>query len=403
MDARLMSYVQRLLRTDPLTTEPTADLDPYLPAITRDLDRVLGRRMLMAASTSFLGYGLQAWLLREVVPGTVLLAWVLTLAAVEGLNGTLAWRLQRRTARTPGLAPLKLAVRCNLLVLGTVWGAVLLLPRVAADPVTLLLHGMGLALAMVLGIYNLSTDRWSYAALSGGLVLPCVVGWLWLGSIPREIAVSGLTLCLVCQFYAATTGRLVRSILLSNRISKDVARQLADSNQRLEQLSHQLKLAASIDPLTACLNRRAMMRELEREAARVRRNAAPFCVVFLDLDHFKAVNDQHGHAAGDAVLKVAAEVFKGQLRATDMAGRWGGEEFVLMLAATSLSAAVAKAEGIRTALANTPIPVEGGLLRITTSVGVAAFTPGQSLEALIAQADARLYDAKAAGRNCVRS
>jgi diguanylate cyclase (GGDEF)-like protein len=364
---------------------------------------VLGRRMLMAASTSFLGYGLQAWLLRDVVAGTVLLAWVLTLAAVEGLNGTLAWRLQRRTARTPGLAPLKLAVRCNLLMLGTVWGAVLLLPRVAADPVTLLLHGMGLALAMVLGIYNLSTDRWSYAALSGGLVLPCVVGWLWLGSIPREIAVSGLTLCLVCQFYAATTGRLVRSILLSNRISKDVARQLADSNQRLEQLSHQLKLAASIDPLTACLNRRAMMRELEREAARVRRNAAPFCVVFLDLDHFKAVNDQHGHAAGDAVLKVAAEVFKGQLRATDMAGRWGGEEFVLMLAATSLSAAVAKAEGIRTALANTPIPVEGGLLRITTSVGVAAFMPGQTLEALIAQADARLYDAKAAGRNCVRS
>jgi diguanylate cyclase (GGDEF)-like protein len=171
----------------------------------------------------------------------------------------------------------------------------------------------------------------------------------------------------------------------------------------------QLKRAGLTDALTGAHNRRYLDQRLAEEAERARRLAEPLCALLLDLDHFKRVNDQHGHAAGDAVLRAAAAAMRTQLRASDLLARYGGEEFCALLPGTDLPAALEAAERIRTAIAALAVPAGGALIRPTLSIGAARFTPGrgESLEAasarLLEQADTALYAAKQAGRNRVQA
>jgi diguanylate cyclase (GGDEF)-like protein len=166
--------------------------------------------------------------------------------------------------------------------------------------------------------------------------------------------------------------------------------------------NEQLELLSTTDPLTGMHNRRHLERALDLEWRRSVRYGTPLCVVLADIDHFKQVNDQHGHPAGDEVLKeVAARLTRG-LRATDTAGRYGGEEFMLVLSSPPLGA-VQAAERWCTEVAAAPISVGGGVrLRATISMGVAARCPSiRTPQALVAAADAALYVAKQAGRNRV--
>jgi diguanylate cyclase (GGDEF)-like protein len=155
------------------------------------------------------------------------------------------------------------------------------------------------------------------------------------------------------------------------------------------------RLAVS-DELTGLPNRRSMQAGLARSLALADRGIAPFCVAILDIDHFKAVNDALGHAAGDAVLREVARRGQAVLRATDVLGRWGGEEFLLLMpgGADAASAALAR---IRAALA------AGGQASpaVTLSAGIAAYRPGEDADALLARADRALYAAKHAGRDRV--
>jgi diguanylate cyclase (GGDEF)-like protein len=167
-----------------------------------------------------------------------------------------------------------------------------------------------------------------------------------------------------------------------------------------ERLHAELVRQASVDPLTESLNRRSFM--LRAETILSRRRADRLAVLLMDLDHFKAVNDRYGHAAGDAVLTAFANLSRQVLRDGDLFSRYGGEEFVALLTDCDAAGAEAMAERLRARLAAHAIIVNDQKITLTVSIGIAVPTrPGIPLEDLVGSADTALYRAKALGRNRV--
>lgn len=191
------------------------------------------------------------------------------------------------------------------------------------------------------------------------------------------------------------------------RLIADLQRQVLELNEEKERLNRILKEKNATllrDPLTGVGNRLAYQERLQQEFQRWHRFGTPLSFVILDLDHFKHVNDDHGHAAGDAVLRSIAQHLLGRVRATDFVARFGGEEFVVLLPGADLEAAGHLAEEIRSSIARTRFEHESVRLPITVSCGVAGFAPGDSPRTVFQRADAALYQAKRAGRNrCVVS
>jgi diguanylate cyclase (GGDEF)-like protein len=173
--------------------------------------------------------------------------------------------------------------------------------------------------------------------------------------------------------------------------------------RKIEEQRAELVRLATLDELTGLHNRRFFLRRLGEEAERAARYGSPLSLLLLDIDHFKRVNDTHGHVAGDEVLAALAAVIRATFRRTDVAARYGGEEFCVLLPQTDRTGAEPVAERLRQAFAAKTIDVrEGGQLNVTCSVGVAEFGPdGSDAHTLLKSADARLYRAKAAGRNRV--
>ncbi len=172
---------------------------------------------------------------------------------------------------------------------------------------------------------------------------------------------------------------------------------------RLEEIEHlhtALRQQALHDPLTGLYNRRYLDETLEREFARATRDGHPISVIMMDIDHFKEVNDNYGHAAGDLVLELIGRELRERTRSGDVACRYGGEEFVIVLPDTSVVAAYKRAEELRAALERAEATWMEDRLAPTFSLGVAAFpVHGASPEAVLAAADAALYQAKSEGRN----
>jgi diguanylate cyclase (GGDEF)-like protein/hemerythrin-like metal-binding protein len=155
---------------------------------------------------------------------------------------------------------------------------------------------------------------------------------------------------------------------------------------------------ADTDALTGVLNRHGFNTMISRELARARRHTQPLAVVILDIDHFKQVNDRHGHAAGDQVLEGLARILESHVRESDLVARWGGEEFVVIAPMTGIDGAANLAEKIRALLESTDLGPEGP---VTASFGVAELKPDDTVEALLHRADEALYRAKTGGRNRV--
>jgi diguanylate cyclase (GGDEF)-like protein/PAS domain S-box-containing protein len=167
-------------------------------------------------------------------------------------------------------------------------------------------------------------------------------------------------------------------------------------------LEDRLLTLANTDPLTGALNRRAGEELLATALRGWRQDGRRFCVLMIDCDHFKLVNDIWGHEVGDKVLVALVEICRENLRGGDIAVRWGGEEFLLMLAATSRDAALAIAERLRRTIEDRDIDRGGGTIRITVSIGVAEVHEGDTrADEMVRRADRSLYFAKNAGRNRV--
>lgn len=160
--------------------------------------------------------------------------------------------------------------------------------------------------------------------------------------------------------------------------------------------------AALQDPLTGVGNRAAMDIAVLREVEFARRYNTPLSLIALDVDFFKHINDSHGHATGDCVLKAVTEAIRDTIRATDMVFRYGGEEFMVLLSNTGPSGAIQLAERIRKRVEETEMLCHGAGIRATVSLGVANLASGNDGGKLFQRADAALYIAKGEGRNCVR-
>nr|WP_275690559.1 GGDEF domain-containing protein [Luteibacter jiangsuensis] len=171
---------------------------------------------------------------------------------------------------------------------------------------------------------------------------------------------------------------------------------------RIKRSQLRFKWLSSCDGLTGIFHHQHFMSEAERLLRVLERRLGDGCLVFLDLDHFKQVNDAHGHAVGDAVLKHAVAIIKGELRDGDLLGRLGGEEFGILLMDTPRLQARVVAERIRVALASSPLVTDGVVVPLSVSIGVACTdTMGHDLQRLRRAADAALYKAKHMGRNRV--
>lgn len=193
--------------------------------------------------------------------------------------------------------------------------------------------------------------------------------------------------------------RLYEQLRQYNETLEDRVRQ---RTRALEEANQRLELLATVDSLTETLNRRRFLELAAQEVSRARRHARPLAALLFDLDHFKAVNDAYGHAAGDQTLRLAAAAARGALRNSDVLARYGGEEFVALLPETDLEGAFAVAERLRAAVAATVIEAGDARISITTSVGVAEWRDDEaSLERALARADEALYAAKRTGRNKV--
>lgn len=163
----------------------------------------------------------------------------------------------------------------------------------------------------------------------------------------------------------------------------------------------QQQMRAQLDPLTQVANREAYAQRIDYEFARWRRSGAPLSLLFADIDRFKAINDQHGHSTGDAILQAVARTLKEALRRTDMVARYGGEEFVVIMPDTARDEAAGVAEKLRVAVNEQDFIFNETRMRVTISFGVAEFVPTDRPDDVIDRADRALYEAKRAGRDRV--
>lgn len=167
------------------------------------------------------------------------------------------------------------------------------------------------------------------------------------------------------------------------------------------QSEQELREMATTDPLTRLRNRRSVLDTSSFEAAKQRRDGRPLSFVLCDVDHFKNVNDTHGHEAGDDVLMSVARVLRTGVREVDHAARWGGEEFLLLLPETTVSGATLVANRLREAIAELRVSSKAGPLQVTMTFGVSTLHADESIDQAIARADKALYAGKHAGRNRV--
>jgi diguanylate cyclase (GGDEF)-like protein len=188
--------------------------------------------------------------------------------------------------------------------------------------------------------------------------------------------------------------------LLVGRLSR-IRLRLATQKRELAQALDKLQAMAMRDDLTGLFNRRQMQTLLEQEVQRCLRSGSTFCLALLDIDHFKRINDQHGHGVGDEVLRAFAQAGLSVLRASDLMARWGGEEFVVMLPNSHLPLALAAIERLRGQVGKMRVTKEE--VSITVSVGLTEHHPKQTLAQTIERADRLLYEAKHQGRNRVVS
>ena len=187
-----------------------------------------------------------------------------------------------------------------------------------------------------------------------------------------------------------------------NHSLRFVLSRFENERQRMENEAELTRLAR-FDELTGLYNRRYLLDRLTQEMLRAQRYSSPLCIMMIDLDHFKRVNDTYGHIMGDTVLTTAAEIIRQTVRTTDIPGRYGGEELCVVLTETNLEGAYLTAERLRQGLAAVDFPAsEAENFRVTCSIGLAQYGPHMpDVVTLLNTADRALYQAKGAGRNRV--
>jgi diguanylate cyclase (GGDEF)-like protein len=253
---------------------------------------------------------------------------------------------------------------------------------------------MFLAIVLMFGIFGLSV-RQTLALGAGALALFAVTMTVMTRRDPQHYPprlelMYFMMLVVMVGCLAVLTSRLQK---LRDRVHRQ--------KTELEAAVAHIHRLATHDELTGLVNRRHMQELLETERLRSQRTRAPWCVVVLDLDHFKRINDIHGHAVGDDALRALGQHAHALVRKTDVLARWGGEEFVLLLPDTGVEAARCSVERLREHFHAAPLHVHGISLQLSFSAGLTAHRTGESVSQAIERADKLCYQAKDLGRNRV--
>ena len=280
-----------------------------------------------------------------------------------------------------------------------------------------IVSGMGIAVFMV------AVDQWVSPNVTP-YILACTLGGLAVYLRPTASACI-FSVVYAAYFVAIGITQSNPELLLSNRLNGFVATvmgwalsvllwrnfvtislqqgQLAKVNADLQSKQRDLERLTRLDGLTGLYNRNTFVELTRLELDRAQRQGSSTSILLLDLDHFKRVNDTWGHPAGDAVLKNVAALVTGTIRSTDLAGRLGGEEFIILLPGTSAASARMLAEKVRARLEANPTRFESTVIRSTASIGLSGTTPAEKLtfDTLYNDADKALYLAKQRGRNRV--
>lgn len=250
-----------------------------------------------------------------------------------------------------------------------------------------------LVLVLAYGMFSLSVAQARVLAAIGFLALTLVMVWKSQVEPQRyPAAVELVHLAFGSIVLLGVSALSVRMGALRTR--------LGQQKLELQASLAQIERLATHDELTGLVNRRHMLALLHAEQQRQQRSSKAMSVVLLDLDHFKQINDGFGHQAGDAVLRAFAQSAGRSLRGTDILARWGGEEFLLLLAETDSQQALAVLQRLRAELAAVSFEAVTPGRQPTFSAGLAVCAPGETVDAVIERADQALYRAKQAGRNC---
>jgi diguanylate cyclase (GGDEF)-like protein len=257
--------------------------------------------------------------------------------------------------------------------------------------------------ALALTYFNVARDMYRYARGT--------LQWRWATILAIPVSIGSLMCALrvvtaivdpssVVEVMAADSALNLRTAFLAVALAMTLHATLV--GLVVARLVSELHRLSRHDALTGLLNRRAIEEALDAQLSRSRRTQEPFVVMMLDLDHFKRINDRYGHPVGDLALKHIAVLLQSATRASDILGRFGGEEFVLMLPNTPLSQAQAVAEKVRNLFENSPLQTELELISISASIGVALWSESaDDISRLLSRADAALFQAKVQGRNRV--
>ncbi|MEH6565860.1 MAG: biofilm regulation diguanylate cyclase SiaD [Halopseudomonas sp.] len=192
---------------------------------------------------------------------------------------------------------------------------------------------------------------------------------------------------------------------LNERLNKQLRQlekvaRISDRYQNMmRDLNEALREASTHDALTGLANRRLLVERLKKETERHSRYRRPFSIAMLDVDHFKTINDQYGHELGDSALTEIARAMDAEVREQDVCGRWGGEEFLILMPETDVAAATRVMERVRSAIESLTIRAQVDTVTVTISIGIAEYQPGESYSTTINHADHALLVAKRGGRN----
>ncbi len=347
-------------------------------------------RQSFFATFGSLGGGLTlSWLQRDLGNRELIVPWVVVLCVSTLIRSCMFWAYHRTDLSERTVGGWERVYWVTLVLTAGAWGmgaALLMSPESLLSQVITLFFAIGMAGSAVSAY---SAYR-SMTLVAVALVLLPTTLWLLVNSglEQRLLAISALAFA---TFVVRTTKELSSAL-----------RSLLHLRRQLE-IEHRIATnAARTDELTGLNNRRAFFERGEDMLCLTRRHQLPLCALLIDIDHFKQVNDTHGHHGGDRVLQAVAETLRSTLRESDLYGRLGGEEFAVLLPGTDSEAARFIAEKLRRAVQATQVAVDGVVLRVTISIGLAEVDERcTNLHTLLATADAAMYQAKSQGRNQV--
>ncbi|HEX7054751.1 MAG TPA: GGDEF domain-containing protein [Burkholderiales bacterium] len=319
------------------------------------------------------------------VPARVAIGYALAAAVISALFYLLAQSGRNLKLRDPNMVAAQALVGVAM-QLAVVWAAPQIFFPFVANLFTVF------AFAMVWMPVRESIAVWLAGSAGVAAVLYAVSGQI---GVPHASAAETLVVWL---HLSAVLGRCV----FVSVHAAGMRTRLAESRAKLARSLEQIEQLVSRDELTKALNRRSLIARLDEERRRVARTGERFCVVLFDVDHFKQVNDRYGHAAGDEVLRRFTAIVHATIRDTDIFGRYGGEEFMLLLPATPPEAALGAVERVHHALRAADWSGIAPDVSVTVSAGIAEYRAAEPAAELLRRADEALYRAKSEGRDRTR-